>query len=129
MKMDIDCVRSVLLALESSKYNERMTYAWLCEKLPDYSEQDIEYTCLKLEEAGFIEAIKINFMGKQLPSVMEVQDITYLGHQFLADIHQDTTWNQVKQTSKKIGSTSLKTISQIASAIISNIITSQFDQV
>lgn len=54
-----------------------------------------------------------------------IPDLTPEGHKFLADVQSDNVWNDVKEVSKKVGSNSLNTLSQIATSIISTIVKSQ----
>lgn len=97
--------------------------AELREILSEFSGDDVDYSCLKLKEAGYIDAVI-----KVLPEdfiVLELKDITFYGHQFIANIHSDTVWKDVKAVSRKIGSQSINALSQIASGIITTIIKSQ----
>lgn len=54
-----------------------------------------------------------------------VSDLSPHGHEFLANIREDTIWNDVKSISSKVGSKSLSAVSQIASLVIAEIIKSQ----
>lgn len=56
----------------------------------------------------------------------KVNDITYAGHQFLANIRDDKIWKGVKGIARKIGSTSLEAFTQIASNVITELIKAQF---
>ena len=55
-------------------------------------------------------------------SVYKIEDLTYEGHQFLADIRSDTTWNKTKETAKNIGTESLHAIKDIAIATATTLI-------
>lgn len=127
MKLNIDCVRDVLLTLEDAEFGDRTTIAALYEKLDNkYTEEEVEYTCLKLAEGGLIEAELVSIMGLALKGVKAVDDITYDGHQFIANIRQNTTWNKVKDVSKKVGASSINAVLQIASSLAKEAITSFF---
>lgn len=52
MRLDIDCVRDVLMAVEQKGFGQSYTISNLHDLL-DYSSDQIEYTCLKLSEAGY----------------------------------------------------------------------------
>ena len=43
------------------------------------------------------------------------------GHQFLANIRQDTNWNKVKTVAETVGSKSLDVLSNIASDVIATV--------
>ncbi|HJB15232.1 MAG TPA: DUF2513 domain-containing protein [Candidatus Blautia excrementipullorum] len=123
MKLNPDCIRDILIIMEDQPFKKQMDFDDLVPLLPSYSSDDIEYTCLKLKEAGFIHAITTSdFTGE---TVVTLLDITYTGHQFLNDIRSDTIWNNVKEVSKKVGSQSVSAISQIASGVITAIIKAQ----
>lgn len=61
MKLNIDCVRDLLLAIENEvNFTENLKYPSininsLCESdfLKKYQKQDVFYTALKLNEGGF----------------------------------------------------------------------------
>lgn len=123
MKLNPDCIRDVLLQIESAPYQENIYPNQLYEALSDYSHDEIDYTILKMDEAGFISADIQKYLDNSVDIV--IRDITYNGHQFLANIRSNNIWNNVKEVSKKVGSNSLSTISQIATGIITEIIKSQ----
>ena len=124
MKFDIDCAREILLTLEAKENDCSMSFTELNNSLPSYSGNPslVEYTCFKLEEAGFITLeLKNNGSG----FIERITDITYQGHQFIADIRDKDIWNKVKKKASAVGSFSVKTVSQIAVAVISEMIKNQ----
>lgn len=123
MKLNPDCIRDVLLQMENLPYQEEMDVVQLHDLLPNYSYDEIDYTVLKLHEAGFIQANIQRYLTGSIDIVL--LDITYNGHQFLANIRSNSVWNSVKEVSKKVGSNSLSAISQIATSIVTEIIKSQ----
>ncbi|MBS6283704.1 MAG: DUF2513 domain-containing protein [Oscillospiraceae bacterium] len=126
MVLNPDCVRDILLEVESLGFDECLTINLLHERLPVYSSDQLEYTCLMLEDGGFLELITIETLGRNLPGVKLIQCLTYKGHEFLANVHKDDIWAGVKSVSSKIGSASLSALTQIASNVISEIIKAQF---
>lgn len=123
MKLNPDCIRDVLITMENQPFNHQTDFDDFVPLLPSYSSDDIEYTCLKLKEAGFIRAVTSSDCEGDI--VVSLVDITYSGHQFLNDIRSDTVWNNVKEVSKKVGSHSVSAISQIATGVITAIIKAQ----
>lgn len=109
--------------MEKAGYLEELSPQSVYDALPNYLEEEINYSIIKLKEAGFIDAI-IKEYNTGI-AILRLDDITYRGHQFLADIRSDTVWNNVKEVSKKVGSNSLTAISQIATGVITEIIRSQ----
>ena len=123
MKLNPDCVRDILIVMEEQPFNKQLTFEDIVPLLPAYEPDEIEYSCLKLKESGFMHAITASDL--QGENVVSLVDITYSGHQFLNDIRSDSVWNNVKEISKKVGSNSVSAISQIATGVITAIIKSQ----
>ena len=125
MKLNIDCMRSVLLELEETPYQASLSLGDLVSSLSkqDFEYQDICYSVLKLNEAGYISAnIQRN---SQSTRILSLNDITFSGHQFLENIRSDSVWNNVKAIAVKIGSNSIASLTQIATGVITAIIKSQ----
>lgn len=121
MKLNPECIRDILLAVESMNYGEIWTINHLIERLPNYTEDELQYHCVKLHEAGFLDAIT----GKTLRSpvqIARIKDLTYSGHQLLADIRSDTTWNKTKEIAKSVGSESLHALKDIAVCVVTSAI-------
>lgn len=125
MKLNVNCVRAVLLELEKLPFQQSCTIDDLVAALPKYDSNDITYTCFKLSEANFIIIKTYQSIGMSGPQIHSIDDITYYGHQFLANIRSDTVWNDIKEISKKVGSNSISAISQIATGVITEIIKAQ----
>lgn len=117
MVLNPDCVRDVLLCVESCGFGERMNLTRLHEKLPDYTEEDLWYTCLKLEEGGYLDLLTILSLKMTMPSIKQINDLTYSGHEFLNTIREDSNWGKVKGIAKKAGVFSLKTLGEIAQEV------------
>ena len=117
MKLNLDCMREILLTMESADYMEDIRQEELIEKLSDkFTENDVNYSVLKLSEAGFIEASFSHFDGAVY--IISVDDITYDGHQFLSDIRPKTMWEKTKSISEKLAITSVHGTAQIAHMLI-----------
>lgn len=121
MKLNTDCIRDILIAIESIDYDDEWVIDDLMKRLPNYSESELQYHCLQLIEAGFLDASTVQFARSPL-QVCRIKDLTYYGHQFLADIRSDTNWNKTKEIAKYVGSESLHTIKDIAVGIITSAI-------
>lgn len=125
MKLYPDCVRSILLEVESCSLNEYRTVDELESAITSFTKEDIIYTCIKLKEAGFINAQIINTVTEESPVVKGVQSLTYAGHAFLDNIKSDTVFDNAKAVASKIGSVSINGLSQIATGVVSALIKSQ----
>lgn len=126
MKLDYDCIRDVLLYLETSEYNETVLFSSIKNALSHYDENTLSYTCIKLHEANMINGLFISCDNANMPLVHSVTDITILGHEFLSEIHEDTVWNGVKSVASKIGATSISSLTQIASSVVTELIRLHF---
>lgn len=124
MKLNLDCMRDVLIEMEKAEYGEPLYPKHIYDALPRYSEDEIDYSIVKMNEAGFIKASIHSHVGYDY-TIVRLDDITYQGHQFLANIRSDTIWNDVKEVSKKVGSNSLQAVTQIATSIITALINHQ----
>ena len=124
MKLNIDCVRSVLLAIENFEYGEVCNFTDFLSKpeLHGYPEDDVQYTCQKLLEAGYIKALTFRSL-KQPEAIARVSDLTYSGHEFLNTIRKDTLWEKTKSIAKKVGVSSLSALAEIWKQLASSAIT------
>lgn len=125
MKLNYDCSRAILLAIEAQPLGHRTPLNELKDLLNDYSENDIIYSCLKLEEANFIKMQTRNELRCHYPIIVSINELTIHGHNFLEDIRKDTIWEKTKETAAKVGSSSFSALQTIATKVISNIITNQ----
>lgn len=126
MKFVPDCARDIMLAVEALESNKTLTIPRLAEMYPDYSEDVLNYHCLKLLEADFIDASQVPVRGKTLPQVSKILALTYSGHQALEDIRPQPVWEQSKVVVAQVGSFSLHALAEAAAAIVSSKITGLF---
>lgn len=117
MKLNLDCMRDILLTLEQFNYGQIIHHKEIEEKLsPTYSESEIRYSLLKLAEAGYIKAQVFNEPGF-CSWVDIIFDITYIGHEFLNSIRPQSIWQKLSPLAKKTGIESLSIINGIAKTI------------
>ena len=123
MKLNPDCVRDILLTAEE---NCDFLSPWdfhkgdSIDRLNSYSHEEIAYHIRQCELSRLLEAVEYCDGGDWIT----ITDLTPDGHKFLADIRSDTVWKDVKEVSQKVGSSSLSSLSKIATGIISAIIKS-----
>lgn len=122
MKLNIDCMRAILLEVENVSYGKSLPFQSLVSELPNYSTDDISYSVLKLKEAEYIKASTLN--ADNTTMIIAINDITYNGHQFLESIRDNNVWKKTKAIASKIGATSVSAITQIASSVVASIIKS-----
>lgn len=121
MQLNPNCVRDVLIAVEANTgYNIYFDYPKERDNAPSlstYSDDEIRYHILQCAKANLIE-----LKSRDLAGNLGITDLTPNGHEFLANIRSDTVWNNVKEVSSKIGSTSITALAQIASGTITALI-------
>lgn len=126
MKLNNDCIRDVLLILEENCTFDNV-FIYDCEEpvpqlLSKYSHDEIIYHIHQCEMAGLIVGVSYYDGGDSL----SISDLSPSGHEYLANIRSDNIWNKTKKVAGEIGATSLSSMVQISSQIITTIIKSQF---
>ena len=125
MELNKDCVRDILLKCEELlQMNDDGTMNTLQsgdlkEVLPDYDLSVIKYSVLKMDEADLINARIISFDDSIVGEFL-IFDITYFGHEFIEQIKDDNNWNKVKDVAKKVGSSSIDILLQLATGVLTN---------
>ena len=123
MKLNPDCVRDILLAVEEGCDIGRgvsipgPNYS----RLQPYNESEVLYHVRQCDLSGFLYQAKTDLLG-----TYTIRDLTPAGHEFLANIRTDTIWSGVKDVAGKVGATSLNAIVQIASNVVAQMIKHQF---
>lgn len=128
MKLNPDCIRDVLLAVENCPFNECLNLDKLENQLPDYTVEDLWYTCLKLEEGNYLSLTTIMYGGSNRPGITSIGDLTYQGHEFLNSIRKPTVWDKVKNVANSCENYSLKTLGIIGQELAKNAIQSMLLQ-
>lgn len=142
MKLNPDCIRDILFTVEektspssqfvykpSEKYINRFLLDDECEEEPQviherlksYTDEEILYHINQCELSGFFTDV-----NQCTGYLFFIQDLSPLGHQFLADIRSDTNWNKTKDIAKKVGSFSLNTLKDISVKVVSDVISKSF---
>ena len=103
MRLNNDCLRDILLYLESCDYyilNENndvesngVWFEKICKENAQYSKPEIYYSLSNLEQAGFINMSKSSF-SNSLDCC--VNFITFQGHEFLNQIKDDKNWSRIQ---------------------------------
>jgi hypothetical protein len=127
MKLNPDCVRAVLLEVEDhSDYMHATEYKYGStdfKRLKDFSKDEIAYHVQQCELSGLICGIAFYDAG----ATIDIRDLTPKGHEFLANIRNDTFFNKVKNIGKELGLNSLNDITQIALNCAALIIKNHFN--
>lgn len=127
MRLNSDCVRDILLAVETEcDYHHAMNYNKDDDNnnslLQKYSHDELIYHIKQCELSKLI--LNVHYYGEA--NLISIGDLSPEGHKFLSNIREDNIWNGVKSVAKKVGSTSLSALTQIASNVITELIKAQF---
>lgn len=126
MKLNQDCVRDVLLFVESN-----ITFGHFLQlddfinapELKRYDTDCIKYTLAKLDETDYLKSSS-NWINNDLIR-FSTGMITWQGHKFLDTIRDNKVWSTTKSVSRKIASVSLAMTENIASQVITNLVTAE----
>lgn len=121
MKLDPNCVRDILLAIEKLDFDETTNPDKLHALLPDYTVEQLTYTCLKLGEGEFISLLTVSMMGSYQPGIKCVIGLTYKGHEFLEKIRPKSAWDKVLSVSKSVGTFSFDVMSKVAVGVLTEL--------
>lgn len=122
MRLNPDCVRDILFAIEDLSYPFKLlTSDKLLETdfLSKYSRDEVLYHLQQLDWSGYIVTPSKH---KTLDGTFFVTDLSPSGHELISNIRKDTNWNKVKSISKEVGSETLTSIRTIAEGVISSTI-------
>lgn len=125
VKLNPDCVRDILLEIERLDFNETTNPDKLHDTLPDYSVEQLTYTCLKLGEGEFIMLITVDVMGSYQPGIKCVVGLTYKGHEFLEKVRPKSVWDKVLSAAKGAETFSLDIIGKVAVTVLAELAKAQ----
>lgn len=126
MRLNPDCVRDILLAIEAQVPEETSLIQEFMD-IDDFSEneftrkydkKEIIYALLRLEEAGLINSGHKFYDAGEM-AAFRVASLTFSGHQYLEKIRDNGRWRQVKSIGSKVGDFSLNAIEKIAEGVTS----------
>lgn len=126
MKLNPDCIRDILLVVEEIpdiNHCWRFDEETIPELFPNYSFDEVMYHIRQCQLNNFFFQATINITGTSCV----VSDLSPEGHEFLANIRNDSFYNKVKSIGAELGVQSLKDLTQIALSAASLIIKSHFN--
>ncbi|MEK4846400.1 MULTISPECIES: DUF2513 domain-containing protein [Bacillus] len=118
MKLNHEIVRNVLLTVEEHIGDRQKVDVNALAKYPllkEYDIQDINYTVRKLKEANFLN---VTITGSKQMEWIEIESLTFQGHEFLENIKGSKVWSETKNKVAKLGSASLTILADVASTVI-----------
>lgn len=130
MKLNPDCIRDILLYLETELQidPDRGTFKTIplgeIKKQFEgkYSQDDIWYSVYNLKEIRFIDGT-FQDSSTSVMYICIINNITWSGHEFLNSVRPKTVWDATKNGAKKLGLMSISALNMIASEITKAIVT------
>lgn len=123
MKLDHECVRSILLTIEEKhQYGKvlRLEEILQSERLSDFDEDEIKYVLIKLADAEYISGTP-TYGSNQLVD-FDCNVLTWSGHQFLDTIRDPEVWKKTKRIASKLTSVSITMLSSIGSQVLTKLL-------
>src|SRR5690625_2055297 len=123
MKLNHDCIRDLLLAIEEhTTINKHLDHDEILSlpELESYDSETIIYTAQKLNEAGFVN-VNFDFFMDDMPHIA-ISSLTYEGHNFLDTIRDHKVWRKTKETASKLSSVSITVMSEIGVSVARGIL-------
>ncbi len=117
MKLNIECIRDILLYLEKETVYETATTIFTDkenELTNKYGSNVIRYHIRQCDQYGYLLNCRVYDAGDQFL----ISDITPKAHEFIANTRNDKNWTKVKNTLNKIGSCALDIVERVASAVV-----------
>lgn len=118
MKLNVNCIRDIMIFVESRPLEPHLNLTKLIDALPQYTEDEIYYNCLKLSEGDLLDVKTVPIAGSYNLGIKSIHHLTFYGHEFLEHIRGEDNWTKIKQTAEKVGSFSISTLMAVATEVI-----------
>ncbi|EPW71998.1 DUF2513 domain-containing protein [Streptococcus agalactiae] len=116
MRLDYDCIRDILLTVESLDRMDSSIYLDDYKKyklLETYSNDEIQYHSIKLIQEEYVQGLKVS--GSDVTNAIYIDDLTWKGHELLNDIRSESVFKETKnKVINSIGTVSLSIFQQLA---------------
>lgn len=118
MRLDWECVRAILTALEDvPEQDGRLAPG----DVPGFAWPVVSYHIEVLAEAGLIKAQCVRALGA--PTACFATRLTFAGHELLEAMRQTTLWNRIKGRVRDAGlSMSIEAVKTAASVVIKELL-------
>lgn len=117
MRLNLDCIRSVLLYTESEQaVCDRHVEAIFIEQylraneLSSFGQDEIVYSIRQMKKSGLLS---VSIFDYSEGAEIAVNDITPEGHEFLANIRDNSTWKSIVRS---VGEMALSLVIEYAAA-------------
>lgn len=126
MKLNPDCIRDILLAVEEETDGERIFhYDRQNQKHSQLAKYDHNEILYHMRQCSISDLI-VGFKAFDSGAMVLISDLSPKGHEFLANIRSNSFWARVKDTAVKIGTPALGSIVQIAENLATALISEYF---
>lgn len=119
MKLDLKCVRDILMLCEDFDFLSYdlewvpLSLHYFLQKLPCYKKNQIAYTLIQLDEAGYINAQSVCY-DDGIGDIF-VERLTYAGHELIDTIRPKSVWDKMSKTISELSEISLPVLQELAS--------------
>ena len=121
MKLDMDCVRDVLLEVEAkSGFCRFVSFpSGFDQDIRNrYSDDALRYHIDQCFSSGLLVALD-PVHPWDMAMITTIKDLSPAGHEFLSNIRQDSLWNKTKSVAASVGSFSIRALADIAASVVS----------
>ena len=125
MKLNVDCVRDVMLKIEELQRvfvndngeveKDALWIDSLYSALSNYGKEEIFYALYNLDQAGYID-ISVQWINGCVYTCA-INHMTYEGHEFLSKIRPATVWEKTTGIAGKVGNFGLQMLEKIAEGV------------
>lgn len=126
MKLNPDCIRDVLLVVESASTSYGIVQfpeAWPKSSLETFGAEQIRYHIIQCFMSGLLVEPKSH--TRDMSGHVFIKDVSPAGHEFLANIREEKNWKKTKSIASKAGSFSLKILESVAEGIATAFVNKQ----
>lgn len=130
MRLNHDCIRDVMLAVENDLQFTRVSILRLADEtdnflrendLPKYKSEDLLYTTSKLIEAGYLNGVLSETDQLGIENVY-IDSITWEGHNFLDTVRDPKIWKATKKIVSHLESVSITILSKVGTGVLNHVI-------
>jgi hypothetical protein len=114
MKRDIDLVRKLLFAIESTEFSSRLENP----VIEGYDQVTVDHHVYLMSEAGLVDAIPIDSFGSGPHKRAAARALTWAGHDAVEVLRNDTVWTKTKAAVARVGGASMQMVIEVASSIV-----------
>lgn len=115
MKLNPDCIREILLAVEAQTGYLKPTHAYDVAEAVDFPVEEVLYHINQCELYGFFTKV-IHYVNQDHNST--IIDLSPKGHEFIQNIRSQSVWEKTKNIAKSAGSFAIGILTETAISVI-----------